>query len=108
MQKVKHENIIQLQEMYDTDEYLFLVMELVTGGELFDRIVEKGCYTESEASQLVRKIVSAIDYLHQLGICHRDLKPENLLLASNDNDVDVKIGDFGKIRFVFLFPPFVL
>jgi hypothetical protein len=73
LRKVRHPNIIQMSEIYETDEYLFLVMELVTGGELFDKIIEKGCYTEKEAAVLVHKIVSAIDYLHDMDICHRDL-----------------------------------
>jgi serine/threonine protein kinase len=73
LRKVRHPNIIQMNEIFETDEYLFLVMEMVTGGELFDKIIEKGCYTEKEAAVLVRKIVSAIDYLHGLEICHRDL-----------------------------------
>ncbi len=71
LRKVRHPNIIQMNEIYETDEYLFLVMEMVTGGELFDKIIEKGCYTEKEAATLVSKIVSAIDYLHDLEICHR-------------------------------------
>jgi len=75
-------------------------MELVTGGELFDKIVEKGSYTEDEASQLVRKIVSAVDYLHNLGIVHRDLKPENLLLKRADNDLEIAIADFGLSKIV--------
>lgn len=86
--------------MYETDEYLFLCMEMVTGGELFDKIIEKGCYTEKEAATLVKKIVSAIDYLHNLGICHRDLKPENLLLASPELDTEVKIADFGLSKII--------
>ena len=94
LKRVNHKNIVKLIEIFESDEYLFLVMELTTGGELFDRIVAKGCYTEREASQLVRQIVEAIKYLHSIGICHRDLKPENLLLGSQENDVDVKIGDF--------------
>jgi len=87
-------------EIFETDDYLFLVMELVTGGELFDKIVEKGCYTEKEAAVLVHKIVSAIDYLHDQNICHRDLKPENLLLKSPDKDTEVKIADFGLSKIV--------
>lgn len=97
---MNHKNIVKLIEIFESDEYLFLVMELTTGGELFDRIVAKGCYTEREASQLVRQIVEAIKYLHSIGICHRDLKPENLLLGSQENDVDVKIGDFGLSKII--------
>jgi calcium/calmodulin-dependent protein kinase I len=74
---------------------VWLVMPLVTGGELFDKIVEKGSYSEKDAAVLVHKIVTAIDYLHSIGIVHRDLKPENLLLKSKDDDLDVAIADFG-------------
>jgi len=72
-------------------------MELVDGGELFDKIVAKGCYTEKEACTVVRNIVSAISYLHKQHIVHRDLKPENLLVMS-DNDTHVMISDFGLSR----------
>jgi len=100
LKKVDHPNIIKMIEIFETEEYLFLVMELVTGGELFDKIVEKGCYTEKDAASLVYKIVSAIDYLHELDICHRDLKPENLLLKSSEYDTEVKIADFGLSKIV--------
>jgi len=100
LKKVNHPNIIALKELFDTPDKLYLVMELVTGGELFDKIVEKGSYTESEASHLVRKIVSAVDYLHNLGIVHRDLKPENLLLKRADNDLEIAIADFGLSKIV--------
>jgi len=75
-------------------------MELVTGGELFDRIVEKGSYSEEDAKTLVRKIVSAIEYLHSLNIAHRDLKPENLLVKSIADDTEVKIADFGLSKII--------
>ena len=100
LKKVDHPSIIKMLEIFETDDYLFLVMELVTGGELFDKIVEKGCYTEKEAAILVHKIVSAIDYLHDMDICHRDLKPENLLLRNPEADTDVKIADFGLSKIV--------
>lgn len=100
LKKVNHPNIIALKELFDTPDKLYLVMELVTGGELFDKIVEKGSYTEHEAAQLVRKIVSAVDYLHNLGIVHRDLKPENLLLKRADNDLEIAIADFGLSKIV--------
>jgi calcium/calmodulin-dependent protein kinase I len=100
LKKVNHPNIIALKELFDTPDKLYLIMELVTGGELFDKIVEKGSYTEHEAAQLVRKIVSAVEYLHNLGIVHRDLKPENLLLKSQDNDLEIAIADFGLSKIV--------
>lgn len=70
-------------------------MELVTGGELFDRIVDKGSYTERDASSLVKQILSAVDYLHNLNIVHRDLKPENLLYKSKADDSKIMLSDFG-------------
>jgi len=97
---VDHPNIVCLRDLYDAGEKFLFVMELVTGGELFDRIVEKGCYTEDHAKQLVKKIVSGVAYLHSNGIAHRDLKPENLLLKSKDNDFEVKIADFGLSSFI--------
>jgi calcium/calmodulin-dependent protein kinase I len=99
LKKVKHPNIIALKDLYETPEKLHLVMELVTGGELFDKIVEKGQYTEKEASAIVSKILSAVDYLHENGIAHRDLKPENLLLRSQ-NDTDIMISDFGLSKII--------
>jgi len=100
LKKVHHANIISLKELFDTPEYLFIITELVTGGELFDKIVDKGSYTEKTAATLVIKIVSAIDYLHNLGIVHRDLKPENLLLKSSQDDTEVKLADFGLSKIV--------
>jgi len=79
---------------------LYLVLELMTGGELFDRIVEKEHYSEMEASETIRPIVDAIRYCHSMGIIHRDLKPENLLYGSRDESAIIKISDFGLARFL--------
>lgn len=98
--KVSHPNIVCLLDLYDAGDRFLFVMELVTGGELFDRIVQKGCYYEDDAKKLVEKIVRGVAYLHENGIAHRDLKPENLLLKSKDNDYDVKIADFGLSSFM--------
>lgn len=92
---VSNPHIIQLKEIFETEEKLYIVTELATGGELFDRIVSKGSYTEKDAAELIRHIVEGLEYLHAKGIIHRDLKPENLLLKSKDSDTDVKIADFG-------------
>jgi len=100
LRRVDHPNIIALHEMVEAGNKLYFVMELVTGGELFDRIVEKGSYSEEDAKILVRKIVSAIDYLHKQNIAHRDLKPENLLVKSVEDDTEVKIADFGLSKII--------
>jgi len=100
LQQVSHPNIIFLKELFETPEIVAIVTELVTGGELFDKIVEQGCYSERDAALLVSKMVSAIEYLHQRGIVHRDLKPENLLLKSPHNLTEVKIADFGLSKIV--------
>ncbi|KAJ3096585.1 calcium calmodulin-dependent protein kinase type 1G [Phlyctochytrium planicorne] len=95
LMRVRHENIIQLYEMFEIDNKIYLVMELVTGGELFDEIVKIGKYSEPEAAKIVCKILQAIDYLHAQGIAHRDLKPENLLLSDRSPQAKIMISDFG-------------
>jgi calcium/calmodulin-dependent protein kinase I len=75
-------------------------MELMQGGELFDRIVEKEAYSEREAADVIRPIVDAIRYCHENGIIHRDLKPENLLYETTDENSIIKISDFGLARYV--------
>lgn len=70
------------------------------GGELFDRIVEEGSFTEKDASRIVKQITSAIQYLHSKDIVHRDLKPENLLFRSRDANADIMVTDFGLSKLV--------
>jgi len=92
MKKLNHKSIVQLYDIFETPNELFLVLEFVPGGELFDQIVERGSYTENDAAKLVRQILEGIDYMHKHGVVHRDLKPENLLCASANV---IKIADFG-------------
>uniref|UniRef100_A0A1A7YKC9 Protein kinase domain-containing protein n=2 Tax=Iconisemion striatum TaxID=60296 RepID=A0A1A7YKC9_9TELE len=92
LRKIKHENIVALEDIYESSNHLYLIMQLVSGGELFDRIVEKGFYTEMDASRLIRQVLDAVNYLHSMAIVHRDLKPENLLLDEKNN---IRIADFG-------------
>lgn len=92
---LKHPNIVQLEEVYEDKTHVYLIMELVTGGELFDRIVEKGNYTERDASLLIKQILEAVGFMHDKGVVHRDLKPENLLFCSPAEDAKIMISDFG-------------
>ena len=100
LSQLDHPNAVKLIEIFDEDSHIYLVLELLAGGELFDRIVEKESYSEKEASDTIRPIVDAIRYCHGLGIVHRDLKPENLLYESEDEHSCIKITDFGLARFV--------
>merc|ERR1719197_2248574 len=100
MQMVSHPNIIQLYEIHDEPKKMNLIMELVTGGELFDRIVEKQSYTEREAADTVYTLCDALNHLHARKIVHRDLKPENLLYSSPADDATIKVADFGLARLV--------
>lgn len=96
MKKLQHPNVIQLMEVVDTPDTLYLVLEFASGGELFDAIVKKGSFGEPEAVNIIKQIIQAIDYCHEQGVCHRDLKPENLLLAVGSDKKDfVKLADFG-------------
>ena len=98
--QLDHPNVVKLYEVFDEDNYLYLVMEPLLGGELFDRIVEKEFYNEKEASDTIRPIIDAIRYCHSIGVIHRDLKPENLLYVTNEEGAQLKITDFGVARFL--------
>lgn len=95
MKKIAHKNVMKLHEIFEDHSKVSIVMELVEGSELFDRIVDKGYYSEKNATNIVKQILSAVAYLHEIGIAHRDLKPENLLCSGVDEDEIVKIADFG-------------
>jgi serine/threonine-protein kinase Chk2 len=101
LKTIKHVNIISYLEIYDTEDTLYIVLELATGGELFDRLVNTGPFKESEAKIVFRQMVEAVAYLHSQDIVHRDLKPENVLFVNKDTkSLQVKIADFGLARFI--------
>ena len=85
-------HVVQLHEVLASKTKIYLVLELVTGGELFDKIVKETRFTESKARFYFRQLVTSVEFCHNLGVCHRDLKPENLLI---DDEGNLKISDFG-------------
>ncbi|KAL0453091.1 UNVERIFIED_CONTAM: Calcium-dependent protein kinase [Sesamum latifolium] len=91
----KHPNIVSLKDTYEDDHAVHLVMELCEGGELFDRIVARGHYTERAAAAVIRTIVEVIQNCHKHGVMHRDLKPENFLFANKKETAPLKAIDFG-------------
>ncbi|KAK4258435.1 hypothetical protein QN277_004887 [Acacia crassicarpa] len=90
-----HKNIVTIKGAYEDPLYVHIVMELCSGGELFDRIIQRGHYSERKAAELTKIIVGVVEACHSLGVMHRDLKPENFLLVNKDDDFSLKAIDFG-------------
>uniref|UniRef100_A0A669CX36 Ribosomal protein S6 kinase n=1 Tax=Oreochromis niloticus TaxID=8128 RepID=A0A669CX36_ORENI len=93
-----HPNIVKLHEIYHDQLHTYLVLELLGGGELLERIRRKQHFSETEASRIMRKLVSAVSHMHDVGVVHRDLKPENLLFTDENENSEIKIIDFGFAR----------
>nr|CAD1817321.1 unnamed protein product [Ananas comosus var. bracteatus] len=92
MKLIKHPNVVRIYEVMGSKTKIFIVLEFVTGGELFDKIVNHGRMREDEARRYFQQLINAVDYCHSRGVYHRDLKPENLLLDAYGN---LKVSDFG-------------
>jgi serine/threonine-protein kinase HSL1, negative regulator of Swe1 kinase len=92
MKLIEHPNIMRLYDVWETSTELYLILEYVEGGELFDYLCNKGKLSTSEALGYFQQIICAVNYCHRFKIAHRDLKPENLLL---DKDMNIKVADFG-------------
>ena len=91
----EHPNVVRIHGTYEDAASVHLVMELCEGGELFDRIVRKGHYSERQAAKLIKTIVEVVEACHSLGVMHRDLKPENFLFDTVEEDAKLKTTDFG-------------
>jgi serine/threonine protein kinase len=96
LRTVQHAYIIPLTAVYESEKRVFIVMPLRKGGTLVDRLSGRPRFTESEAKRLIRPILEAVAYLHDLGIVHRDIKPDNILCG--DDIFDVQLGDFGLAK----------
>jgi len=92
-----HDHIVHFIMMDETEDSYFVVMELVSGGELFDQVIERGQFAERDAAQIVCQVLTALSYMHKKGIAHRDLKPENLLFKDRTYQT-IKIADFGESK----------
>lgn len=90
--------IVQLCDFYEEKDYFFMVMEFMSGGDVFDQIVERTSYTEQDARELVKTLLTAVKCMHTNGIAHRDIKPQNLLLPSKEAGAHMKLCDFGFAR----------
>jgi serine/threonine protein kinase len=101
LQGLEHPYVVKLIDVYISHQAVYLIMELLHGGDLFDRISEKGKYSEVQGRRIMRRLLSAICYLHEeRNIVHRDLKPENILCMNHESDVEIKITDFGLAKAV--------
>jgi calcium/calmodulin-dependent protein kinase I len=99
LRSIDHPNVVSMRAIFDTDDILFIVMDLMEGGELYNEIVKRKAFTEADASYIMRQVFDALKYLHSQEpvIVHRDLKLENLLLVRPDS-LDIKLADFGLSR----------
>ncbi|KAJ1638364.1 kinase-like domain-containing protein [Pavlovales sp. CCMP2436] len=95
LRHLDHPNVIKLRDLFENRVQISLVVELASGGELFDRIAERGFYTEASAAELIKQLAEGLIYMHSFGVTHRDIKPENILFASKEPNSPVKITDFG-------------
>lgn len=98
MKRLDHPNILKLYDYFEDKDSVYLVLELCTGGELFDRIVANKYYNESEARIIFKQMMKAIYHCHVNGVCHRDLKPENFLMINKKDPYSLKLIDFGLSR----------
>ncbi|GFE54399.1 calcium dependent kinase CDPK7 [Babesia ovis] len=92
---LRHQHVIYLKEVSDMHDSLYIVMELVRGGELYDLISQKRCFTEAHTHKIIYQLLQIVAYLHKCGIVHRDIKPENILLTDKSDAATIKLTDFG-------------
>jgi calcium/calmodulin-dependent protein kinase I len=95
LQRLNHPHIVSFVDWFESRDKYYIVTQLATGGELFDRICDKGKFTEKDAAETIRQVLDAVNYLHQNNVVHRDLKPENLLYLTTDEHSSLVLADFG-------------
>lgn len=100
MRLLNHNNVVQMKEVFEDKLKMYLITELVEGGELFDRIRHKKVFSEYTSFYIIRQLLDAVKYLHDVGIVHRDIKPENILLTDDSEIPTIKLADFGLSKLV--------
>lgn len=97
---IKHPNLITIHKVYEEHQKVYIIQEMCTGGELYDRVVQRGKYSERDAASIMQQLVSALQALHAHNILHLDIKPENILFSSEDPDSKILLTDFGLARMI--------
>lgn len=102
MKRIRHRHVVSMYELYETPKCLWIILELVDGGDMYHNLAHSEGYNEVQAAHMMKQILRGIHYLHSLGVVHRDLKLDNLLLSGSGPSADVKIADFGLSALVRL------
>ncbi len=95
MKRIRHKHVVSMYELYETPKCLWIILELVEGGDLFHHLAETPDYCELDAARHMRQMLLGVHYLHSLGVVHRDLKLDNILLSAKGRNCNVKLADFG-------------
>ena len=94
-----HKGVIKLYEVYENEDIVFVIMELLKGGELFKKLQGRGIFNEEYCAKIMANLIDAMGYVHTKKVLHRDIKPENLILRSNEDESDIVVADFGLSDF---------
>jgi calcium-dependent protein kinase len=100
LRTLDHPNILRCYELFEDRSRFYIVMELCSGGELFDAIAKRRSLSEAQAAKVMHQLLSCVAYCHEKKVIHRDLKPENILLEDNDGELNIKVADFGSSAFI--------